>query len=735
MQLFRRILLSLFPEENAHQGINPASMFISFISTKEFFSVINRKVVENYKLNLFDITNDPFEFHIGFGKNIEIKQQDIDNYYGYCSAANMNGYKFHNPANLGNGLCLITANSCIDIFRLYPPDYFLNFLYSTYLLSFVFTAKLKIFPYENKQTNYNRFIELFFNFYEFIFEQTGQEINKTYLEEIRKELIKKADILFLLFYSYQRFNISLNKDQVPSKEYYTWLLGDDIKKEDENVLSFFTKAVKTYTHSSMFSNIENKFLQIILPADILMRYLFLDTNVFLAVDTMIAKLFDKDKINDYLKSFLKDDSQRESLMHYINNYKNFKKHFFSGVQKYIMTLFQQENEGKSREEEIDELSSRIWEDAPEWELNEDQIKIPERIKKESKIMEKILNFFITFLWGFWIWRWENYFLRIYKNEMLNALMQWFKIKKIKEKTLYFYGGSLYLYGKNIFYYKYISENVKLGRQRFYLPYKSNSKKTYSNPEIIRLSEESGFATLLQDIYNKDLKIYSKSNKMLELFKKTYWKKISIITQKDTKNIIDTCYKNLDTILKKRKIKKILQTYLNDYDIYHIKENLYTIDFWLHQSLYHKLLPLVDTINTQFDDSAIIGILAKARETLFGYLLFKRQIQKQRKENKSEVLDEIYLHEILHIEMNNKEKELLKNMIDELSKEFKWFIDIITSTDDNPEFLKIWVESRSSFIIHKEDENIIRELSGEDVLRFFGFLKDITYYNKRFLLPN
>ena len=62
MQLFKRALLSIFPEEISNQNINPASMFISFISTKEFFSVINRKIVENYKLNLFDIALDPFEF-------------------------------------------------------------------------------------------------------------------------------------------------------------------------------------------------------------------------------------------------------------------------------------------------------------------------------------------------------------------------------------------------------------------------------------------------------------------------------------------------------------------------------------------------------------------------------------------------------------------------------------------------------------------------------------------------
>ncbi|MBU0626826.1 hypothetical protein KKG31_03350 [Patescibacteria group bacterium] len=36
--------------------------------------------------------------------------------------------------------------------------------------------------------------------------------------------------------------------------------------------------------------------------------------------------------------------------------------------------------------------------------NLDNFKIPERIKKESKIMEKILNFYITLIGGFWVSR-------------------------------------------------------------------------------------------------------------------------------------------------------------------------------------------------------------------------------------------------------------------------------------------------------------------------------------------
>jgi hypothetical protein len=46
--------------------VNPASMFVGFISSREFFSIINRKIIENYKLNLFDVNLDVVEFKMGF---------------------------------------------------------------------------------------------------------------------------------------------------------------------------------------------------------------------------------------------------------------------------------------------------------------------------------------------------------------------------------------------------------------------------------------------------------------------------------------------------------------------------------------------------------------------------------------------------------------------------------------------------------------------------------------------
>lgn len=220
MQLFKRILLSLFPDDIVGQSINPASMFISFISTKDFFSVINRKIVENYKLNLFDVTVDPFEFKIGFGENTTIKPKDADLYYSYCATANLNGYRFFSPANLGNAVSLVVAIYIKDIFDSYPPQYYLNFLYTVYLLHFVFFARIKIFPSSHRETNYNWLIDVFFSFYRFVFQQTGNTIDTKKITALKKNILNQTEIFFILLDVYQSCNSTFAHRDTNDKDMY-----------------------------------------------------------------------------------------------------------------------------------------------------------------------------------------------------------------------------------------------------------------------------------------------------------------------------------------------------------------------------------------------------------------------------------------------------------------------------------------------------------------------------------
>ncbi|MFA7717923.1 MAG: hypothetical protein WC875_04365, partial [Candidatus Absconditabacterales bacterium] len=294
MQLFKRVLLSLFPDDIVAQSINPASMFISFISTKEFFSVINRKIVENYKLNLFDVTLDPFEFKLGFGENTPTKPKDIDLYYGYCSTANLNGYRFFSPSNISNSLSLVAALYVKDIFGKYEPEYYLHFLYTVFLLSFVFLARIKIFPSHNKETNYNRCIDLFFSFYAFVFQQTGKTSDPKKMLEIKKDILNNTEIFFLLFSVYQKLNTLFVHPKVSNKDIYTWLFYDEIKSDElKKPFTDFIEHHHQYVSATNITPLEAKILQHILPADILLRYLFLDADMFLVTETIIAKIYDK----------------------------------------------------------------------------------------------------------------------------------------------------------------------------------------------------------------------------------------------------------------------------------------------------------------------------------------------------------------------------------------------------------------------------------------------------------
>jgi hypothetical protein len=229
MQLFKRVLLSLFPDDIVGQSVNPASMFISFISAKEFFSVINRKIVENYKLNLFDVTIDPFEFKIGFGENIPVKTQDVDMYYSYCATASLNGYRFFSPANIANSMSLVSALYVKDIFREYSPEYYLNFLYTIFLLHFVFLSRIKIFPSENRETNYNRCIDVFFSFYTYVFQQTGQTPDPKLVLEIKKTILNQTEIFFMLLSIYEHCNQMFAHRNTNDKDMYARLFYDELK--------------------------------------------------------------------------------------------------------------------------------------------------------------------------------------------------------------------------------------------------------------------------------------------------------------------------------------------------------------------------------------------------------------------------------------------------------------------------------------------------------------------------
>jgi len=739
MQLFKRVLLSLFPDEIITQSVNPASMFVSFISSKEFFSVINRKIVENYRLNLYDIALDSFEFKVWLGDKPSLKLKDIDIYYSFCSAANINWYRFLNPANLSNSVALVSAVYLSDVFEKYPDEYFVHFLYSIYLLTFVFLARIKVFPYKEQQKDFNRFVDIFFNFMIYVFQQTRTPLDQEIFAKIKKDVLWHVDIFFMLFRFYIRLWSLFSAHDEEELDLKSWLFSDDLdQKKYKNILADYMKNADKYCISTKFSLTEKKLLNLVLPADILLRYLFMDTNIFLVVEYIIAKIFDKEKLDVFMKSFRNDDGMMNDFLFYISDYKSFKHWFFSWLKKYVVTVFRDEIEKKDNildedMDELDELMSSIWDDA---ELL-DSFKVPERIKKESKLMEKILNFYVTFLGGFWTARGDSFYLRLTKQKFTKEIFSHFVSYDEKSETLNYYGSLLYQYSKNVFYYKYATDNVRAGKQKFFVPYKSTYKKIYSNLSILKFFDENFLYTLLQELNLKDIRIYVKNKSILEFFRKKFVSQITLFLKKGSSNLVQDLYGDLDSFFVEiDSFSSLLSKYITNQDLYNLKENLYSLDFWVIKDLYKKIKENNIRLDLLYSSSVIMWIFSTSKETLFGFLMYfffvKQSAIEQKKSMNEDLLLDLYVREVLQIaeEFRVKWKLILLELLESYSDVLSHWV----SLDDNLQFMSMVFENWQNFVEKKNSVAFWEAISGEDVIWFRWFLKNLTYYNKRFLIP-
>lgn len=729
MTLFKRILLSLFPDEMINQQINPASMFVGLISSKQFFSVINRKIVENYKLNLFDISLDPFEVKVWFGENPSIKVKDIDFYYGYCAVANLNWYRFFSPANITNSLTIALSMSTAPLFSQYPHYYFMNFLFAINLLGFLFAAQIKVFPYKNQEENYKRFIDLFFNFYLLIFEQSAKTIDEKHFQQIKKILLSNIQIFFTLFYTYQQLSLEFKAEWSLQKEFYQWLFYDELKKWTyKNLVNDFVDNYQNYTTSPHFSTTEKNIINLVLPADILIRYLFEGKDIFLVTSTIVWEIFDKQKIEEFTMSFLKNNEKLEEFISYITDYSHYKKHFFKGVQKFIMNKFKSSTHYEI-DQELDDFISSIG----DYE-SIDEVKIPERIKKESQVTERLINFYLTFLGWFWISRGDTFSLRFMKPELVSSIVWEADISHLKQDALFYYWSLLYSYSKNVFYYKFAYENVRAGKEKFQLPFKSQLREVYSNIFILRLFDENFLATILQDTNTKDIKIYLKQKEILTHFKTIFWAKISSMLAKKNTDFVREVYESTQETLGNHFpfLENVIH-YLHEKDISNIKESLYTLDFWMYQYLIELLNAEKEKLIVQYSSQSIMGILASARDTLFWFLLYLTFLEQNKNTPHLETLIFIYVSDILNV--SEQFQPLFITIIKEIKNFFSAFLQARNDTDDNKNFLRIGLENWLFFADWRTQWQILGATTWEDILWLRGYLKNITYYNKRYLIKN
>ena len=733
MQLFKRLLLSYFPDSLVKDSFNPASMFVSFISAKDFFTIIDRKIIENYKLNLFDISMDIFEWKLWLWIHKDMMQSKMtDTYYSYLAAANFNGYKFYNIGNTATAmtlLCSLYLYECFDK----EDNVFIDALYTFYLLTFLFAARIKVFPGIDEKSDFQWFVDLYFNFFEIVISQLKHKVTKKYIQELRTKMLTHIEIFFMMFYYERRVNqIYFTKnDSKYSDDFYQWIFGPQLSVVQKS----FLQNVDRITKDSSFSEIEETLLFEIAPADIHLKYLFLETDTSEIVPNIIANIYDRKILDKKLTSLMKNEEELDFILDYATDPDNFKKWFFKWVKQYISHM---RLEDKDSYEELDEMMSEIWDDVDKL----DQMQIPASIRKESKIMEQLLNFYVSYLGWLSISRADTFFLRFFKKKLVPELMQYFDIHLKTNEAIEYCGVSHVLYVKNQAYYQFVNKKIREWKEKFFVPaapIKTDNVK--ATAYLMKTEDEIALATLLQDCNPQIWKLYVKNKALLDWFQAQYSSNISSLIQLSQNEFVYNYYEPIFSNFELwENVLKILQNAFTDQDVVRLKNSLYAFDVQLFREAI-SMLPW-KIFKKIYNDSVMVQHLALLRETLFGFLIYYRYLQLVQEADKWKrnfdlsLLKRVYILQILNRDLSlfSAWCKLIDTLLEQFWSAFSTFVEF----DDNKEFFSILKENWIDFVRKlwkKSDSEKQSAFSYEDLLRLRWVLKNITYYNKRFLIPN
>lgn len=720
--LFQKMLSSLFPKHMLEHPMNPISAFISFILPKQFFSIINRKVVENYKLNMFDISLESFDARVGFWEDGFLKPKELEfDYYWYNVVSNLNWYRFFSPWMLATIICFLDSNYSRKKFwaeKISNQKLFFEWSKTLYLLTFVFFSRVKVFPYKNDRENFNWYIKLLNNFFAFRLTKAKIKISSQKYEKLFSSLVSDLQLHLFIFEILKKLNNILQNQTFWDKEVYAWIFSWDMRKHEAKFLyDEWLHNVPITSKETFFSSNEINILESILPADILINYLFDGKNF--ALWEIASGIYDKKKLDEILKNIEWENFEKALL--YLTDYNNFKNNYFEWAKKYFSSINEDQDylELEAMQKQLDELAKII---EKEGDLPKG-VKIPERFKNESIMFEKIVNFYITFIGGFWIARWDNYYLRLFRKEKIQNFVAKNIQESLKQDAMFFYGWIFYNYSKNLFFYKYVFDKVKSGQERFTLPFRSTFRDVHANIYLIYLMSENFLINVLQDINFKDIKLNIKDEKILNHFRKDYLPAVQTLLQ--SKDILKSVYQKIFYFT------DFDQKFFTSQDEFNLKENIYCLDFWLwFETILNIKNQKIDFLE-KYSVLSIIWIFSFLRETLFWYFLLRSYFEKNNTW-KQDIFLKVYLIDIVWITDQYLSK--IANLLENIYQKHKNILTDWIELDENKSFLQLWEKSRTHFIKDKSDSEIISWVSGEDINWLRWYLKNIVFYNKKYILP-
>ncbi len=682
-------------------------------------------MVENPKLNLFDIWLDAIETKIGFGSEANIKPKDLDLYFSYCIAANLNGYKFYSVTTTIALTSIAFSQYFVDDFPRTKTgvDQFMVFLIAINMVWYVFASRIKVFPPDmDIKDSFNRFIALFFNIYEYLLTLYAVHLTKEQRIEIQVKLMTHADIFFCLYDIYALYNTLLVTPHSSDADQIDRLLKQEPTKKKTSQTKFneFFASYDTYKYESSLRGFEDVLFDSIMPAEIMIKLLYNRQDVFTLSEHVVPAVYKKKDIDPLIaESLTRSPWAAEKLLELVMDHKYWKESFFESVKTMMIT---KHRKSPLNGDMIEQLFSHI-SDGSSW------VSFPEGMLQDGALMDRMLNFYVWLMGTYRVGRGDSLYIRYMRKGLLSVANS---LHAHNRSSINYCNALLHMRNKNSFFCKIIFDGVRSWKQSFIVPFVAEVKEVYQYGYVMDQMLYNALSIIYQDILPKDIRLSIHHKSLTLAMQRMHGKKLLLMIWLNTVSFLEEYYKPIDELLSYDFICLSAIAELKDGDITSLKESLYSLEY----RLVRDFLQLIHSQSAlaHFDDIVIVHLISIIKDTLVGMIFLLHVALAKEKKNwtsaYSDQLIALYIKDVLMLD--SEFISPLSKLIYALYELYLPLIEIWITIDDNQYFIEVGVDCWYIFSTKQEDHH--RSITTEDALWFRGYLKHITYYNKRYVTP-
>ncbi len=708
--MFKKILLKFFPNDIKDNALSLINFHLNIISPELFYFISIKKILENRKINFLDTK---FSYLENRNNNFLDMKKDI--HYRYKIFWDLNWRKKYSINIIAFTVSVLASHIYYEkIKKANLIDIYIMLNKSFYDVMYVYFARIKQYPdILTDEEKFKLFLDVFIELFSKNMIANKVKKIKDNADKIRKILLEDVNFLYFVYSTtkYIQKIYIINNDI----DFYKWIIWGMLIEGANitNLLKKTSRDIYIKRYSSYFNADFMSLINLLVPEYTYIDYMFKvkDLEVF---DYLQESLDFLDNTREDILHIWKDKEKYSmknilSIIDITTSVDLWKNNFFDSLKKYNNIILAEEY-GWDVPAPEDVKWIMMW-------------KVPDVIKKVSNVNESFMDFYIL-LWSD-IASGDSAMCQscFLSNDILKLDDFIINFLTLDEESVENLLNIYYLYDN-----KYFENSIRIKKNDDKTPSFLSIRYNTVSDIIINNIFKNYSLTLLQDFNSRLQKEYIEDKKYFDIVLKNFSSNIKKYLKED--KVVCKYYfdKKLGNLIPYLDIEKMF--------IKSFKENIYASDFIVFDFVSSFIIEQFKN-NWYMDNQNIRGILiiilARIRDSFFGYIIFRKILAQDKWGEIIRWLDMVYSSYIFDLLPNDLIDIELMTILDKLAtkftKKYKDFIDYFVFIKENQDFIKaIW--NIDNFVKLEKYDTVKRKY--EVNWQVYDTIVSIQKFNKRYV---